>query len=82
MEELQIKQPDKLREQLIDSFRITVDLYRKLMFDILNEGTEGWNFLFEPENKECYSEVIKILRELKASEEKSVELAEQLLALT
>ena len=81
LEEMQSKQPDKLQEQLIDSFRITVDLYRKLMFDILGEGTEGWNFLFEPVNKECYPELIKILCELKASEEKSVKLADQLLAL-
>ena len=30
--------------------------------------------MFEPVNKECYPEIIKIIQELKASEEKNVEL--------
>ena len=77
LEEIQNEQPSEVLAQLIDSFRITVDLYRKLLFDILGEGTEGWNFLFEPVNKERYPEVIKIMQELKESEEKNVELAEQ-----
>jgi len=51
------------------------------MFDILGEGTEGWNFLFEPVNKERYPEIIKVLQELKASEEKNMELVKQILAL-
>ena len=49
------------------------------MFDTLGGGTEGWNNLFEPVNKECYPEMIKIMQELKASEEKNVELAEKYL---
>jgi len=82
LEEMQNEQPGELLAQLIDSFRITVELYRKLMFDILGEGTEGWNFLFEPVNKERYPAVLEILKELKASEEKSMEFAKQILALT
>lgn len=81
LEEVQNEQPSEVLAQLMDSFRRTVDLYRKLLFDILGEGTEGWNFLFEPTNKERNPEVIKILQELKESEEKNVELAEQILAL-
>jgi len=81
LEERQKEQPDKLLAQLIGSFRATVMLYRKLMFDILGEGTEGWNFLFQPMNKDTYPEIIKILQDLKASEKKNIELAEQVLAL-
>lgn len=81
LEERQKEQPDKLLAQLIGSFRATVMLYRKLMFEILGEGTEGWNFLFQPMNKDTYPEIIKILQDLKASEKKNIELAEQVLAL-
>ncbi|MBR6642558.1 MAG: hypothetical protein IKL28_02720 [Lachnospiraceae bacterium] len=81
LEEVQNEQPSEVLAQLIDSFRRTVDMYRKLMFDILGEGTEGWNFLFEPVNKERYPEIIKVLQELKASEKKNMELAKQILAL-
>lgn len=81
LEERQKEQPDKLLAQLIGSFWATVMLYRKLMFDILGEGTEGWNFLFQPMNKDTYPEIIKILQDLKASEKKNIELAEQVLAL-
>jgi len=81
LEEMQSEQPSKVRAQLTDSFRITVDLYRRLLFDILGEGTEGWNFLFEPVNKERYPEVLKIMQELKANEENNIELVKQILAL-
>ena len=79
LEEMQKEQPGEALAQLIEAFRTTVDLYRKLMFDTLGGGTEGWNNLFEPVNKECYPEMIKIMQELKASEEKNVELAEKYL---
>jgi len=75
LEEMQKEQPSEALAQLIEAFRTTVDLYRKLMFDILGGGTEGWNSLFEPVNKECYPESVKIMQELKASEERNVELA-------
>lgn len=81
LEEMQSEQPSELRAKLIDSFRRTVELYRKLLFDLLGEGTEGWNFLFEPVNKECYPEITKVLQELKASEEKNMELAKQISVL-
>lgn len=74
LEEMHKEQPSKALEELIEAFRVTVGLYRKLMFDILEGGTEGWNNLFEPVNKEFYPEIIKIIQELKASEEKNVEL--------
>lgn len=74
LEEMHKEQPSEALEELIEAFRVTVGLYRKLMFDILEGGTEGWNNLFEPVKKECYPEIIKIIQELKASEEKNVEL--------
>ena len=76
-----MEQPDTLLVQLIGSFRAMVMLYRRLMFDILGEGTEGWNFLFQQMNKDTYPEIIKVLQELKASEKKNIELAKQILAL-
>ena len=75
LEEVQKEQPSEALAQLIEAFRTTVGLYRKLMFDTLGGGTEGWNSLFEPVNKECYPEIVKIMQELKASEERNVELA-------
>ena len=47
----------------------------RLMFEILGGGTEGWNSLFEPVDKTCYPEIVSVLEELKASEERNVELA-------
>lgn len=82
LEELEKEQRCDLWAQLIDSFRITVGLYRRLMFDVLEEGTEGWNSLFDPVNKECYPEINKIIQDLKASEERNVELANRILQNT
>ena len=47
------------------------------MFGILGGGTEGWNSLFEPVDKKCYPEIVNVLEELKASEERNVELAKR-----
>lgn len=67
--------------QLIDSFHGTVRLYRNLMYEILQEGTDGWNYLSQPIRKECYSEMMKILHEIKLSEKKNVTIVEQMLAM-
>lgn len=75
LEEMQKEQPSEAVAQLIDSFRTTVDLYRKLMFEILGGGTEGWNTLFEPVDKARYPEIMETLGGLKASEERNIELA-------
>ena len=45
------------------------------MFEILGGGTEGWNSLFEPVDKTCYPKIVHVLEALKASEERSAELA-------
>lgn len=66
--------------QLIDSFRKTVQLYRKLMFDILQEGTNGWDYLSQPIKEECYPEITKVLYEMKMSEENNVAIANKILA--
>ena len=76
LEEQQKVQTNELLEKLIESFRTTVELYRRLMFEILGGGTEGWNSLFEPVDKTCYPEIVHALEELKASEERNAELAE------
>ena len=76
LEEQQKGQTNELLEKLTESFRTTVELYRRLMFEILGGGTEGWNSLFEPVDKTCYPEIVHVLEELKASEERNVELAE------
>ena len=75
LEEQQKVQTNELLEKLIESFRTTVELYRRLMFEILGGGTEGWNSLFEPVDKTCYPEIVSVLEKLKASEERNVELA-------
>ena len=75
LEEQQKVQTNELLEKLIESFRTTVELYRRVMFEILGGGTEGWNSLFEPVDKTCYPEIANVLEELKASEERNVELA-------
>ena len=43
--------------------------------EMLGEGTEEWNSLFEPVEKTRYPEIVNVLEELKASEERNVELA-------
>ncbi len=75
LEEQQKVQTNELLEKLIESFRTTVELYRRLMFEILGGGTEGWNSLFESVDKTCYPEIVNVLEELKASEERNAELA-------
>ena len=70
---MQKEQPSEAVAQLIEAFRTTVGLYRKLMFDTLGGGTEGWNSLFEPIDKGGYPEIVKTMQELKVSEEKNVE---------
>ena len=79
LEEQQKVKTNESLEKLIDSFRTTVNLYRRLMFEILGGGTEGWNSLFEQVSKECYPEIIKVLGKLKASEEQNVELAKRMI---
>lgn len=74
LEEMQKEQPSEALTQLIESFRTTVGLYRKMMFEVLGGGTEGWNTLFEPVDKGCYPEIVKVLETLKASEERNIEL--------
>lgn len=75
LEEIQKVHTSETLVQLIDAFRMTVDLYHKLMLEILGGGTEGWNYLFDPMDRACYPEIIKALVAIKASEERNVKLA-------
>lgn len=79
LSERQKKYPNYLLSQLTESFCETVQLYRKLMYDILQEDTDGWNHLFRPIEEERHSEIIKVLREMKSSEKKSVAIINQIL---
>ena len=81
LSERQKEDSGRLLSQLIESFQETVRLYRKLMYDILQEDTEGWNYLSQPIREECYSEITKVLSEMKLSEIKNVSIAEQILAM-
>lgn len=66
-------------EDLANSFRETVRLYKKLMYDILQQDTDGWNYLSKPVCEDSYPEIIKVLHELKQSEEENVKTAERIL---
>lgn len=68
-----------LLSQLINSFRETIRLYKELMNDILQQDTDGWNHLSKPIHEDSYPEIIKVLREMKRSEEENVALAKQIL---
>lgn len=79
LEELQKERTSETLIQLVEAFRMTVALYRELMFEILSGGTEGWNTLFEPVDKQCYPEIMKVLGELKESEERNIELVKSMM---
>ncbi len=77
--ERQAEDSDKLLSQLIDSFRETVRLYKKFMYDILQQDTAGWNHLSKPIPEESYGEIIETLQEMKQSEECNVAAAERIM---
>lgn len=77
--EKQEENSNRLLSQLIDSFRETIRLYKELMNGILQQDTDGWNHLSKPIHEDSYPEIIKILREMKRSEEENVALAKQIL---
>lgn len=78
--ERQKEDSNSLLSQLIDSFHETVQLYKKLMYDILQEDTNGWNYLSLPIREDSYSEITKVLYEMKLSEKKNTTIANQILA--
>ncbi len=79
LEEQQKERTSETLIQLVEAFRMTVALYRELMFEILGGGTEGWNTLFEPVDKQCYPKIMKALGELKESEERNIELVKSMM---
>lgn len=48
LSERQKEKNDPLLAQLTDSFRETLGLYQKLMRDVLQQDTDGWNHLSKP----------------------------------
>lgn len=79
--ERQKEDTSDLLNQLIETFQETVSLYQKLMFDILQGGTSGWDYLFRPLDKEQYPAIIKVMQEMKLSESESVNIVEKILAV-
>lgn len=80
LSERQKENSNQLLTQLVDSFHETLRLYQKLMHDILQQDTDGWNHLSKPIGEERYPEIIKVLREMKRSEEKNVAVVKQILS--
>ena len=79
LSERQKEGDNPLPVQLIDSFHETLRLYQKLMYDILQQGMDGWNHLSKPISEKCYPEIIRVLREMKESEENNVAVVKQIL---
>lgn len=59
---------------LINEFEQLVGLYRQLVFDVLEQGTDGWNHLWQEVNKEKYPEIIQIVEKIKEREVQIVDI--------
>ena len=64
-------------EAVIHEFEKITKLYRRLLIDILEQGTDGWNHLLKEINREKYSEIIQIIEEIKAREIKTAEIIDR-----
>lgn len=61
-------------ENIINEFEQVVRLYRQLVFDVLAQGTDGWNHLWQEVNKEKYPEIIQIVEKIKEREAQIVDV--------
>lgn len=61
-------------ERIIDGLEQVVCLYRQLVFDVLAQGTDGWNHLWQEVNKENYPEIIRIVEKIKEREVQIVDV--------
>ena len=66
-------------DAVIDGFERAAGLYRQLVFDVLAQGTDGWNHLWHEVSKEKYSEIIQIVEKIKEQEGQIVNNINQLL---
>lgn len=64
-------------EYIIDEFEQLVCLYRQLVFDVLGQGTDGWNHIRKEVNREKYPEMIQIVEKIKKREIKIVDTINQ-----
>lgn len=55
-------------DDIINEFERVAELYRKLIFDVLAQGTNGWNHLWHEVNREKYPEIIQIVEKIKERE--------------
>lgn len=66
--------PDQGIEHIIDGFEQVAGLYRQLLFDVLEQGTDGWNHLWRDVNKEKYPEIIRVVKKMKEKEVQIVDM--------
>lgn len=61
-------------ECIINEFEQLVRLYRQLVFDVLAQGTDGWNHLWKEVNQEKYPEIIQIVEKITEREVQIVDI--------
>lgn len=59
---------------IIDELEQVVCLYRQLVFDVLAQGTDGWNHLWQEVSREKYPEIIRIVEKIKEHEVQIVDI--------
>lgn len=53
---------------ILDELEQVVCLYRRMVFDVLAQGTAGWNHLWEEVSREKYPDMIDIVEQIKERE--------------
>lgn len=64
---------------IIDELEQVVCLYRQIIFDVLAQGTDGWNHLWKEIDKENYPDMIQIVEKIKEREIQIVDKINQLI---
>lgn len=67
-------------DDIINAFEQVIELYRQLLFDVLAQGTDGWNQLWHEVNRGKYSEIIQIVEKIKEEEMKVVNIINHLVS--
>ena len=66
-------------ESIIDELDQVVCLYRQIVFDVLAQGTDGWNHLWKEVNREKYPDIIQIVEKIKEREIQIVDKIDHLI---
>ena len=67
-------------EYIIDGLEQLVCLYRQLVFDVLAQGTDGWNHIWKEVAKEKYPSIIQIVEKIKEREIQIVDTINQVVS--